>query len=91
MQMMTRTMAECTQSMLEQWQEKEEVDASLQFQELTADIISITAFGSSYTAGKEVFLAQKELLMIIALAMLVKVELPFNKSVKLSFQKNTFF
>lgn len=34
---------------------------SREFQELTANIISCTAFGSNYTQGKQVFEAQKEL------------------------------
>ncbi|RCV20275.1 hypothetical protein SETIT_4G043300v2 [Setaria italica] len=37
------------------------VEVGQQFMELTADVISRTAFGSSYRQGKEVFLAQREL------------------------------
>ncbi|KAJ1274544.1 hypothetical protein BS78_05G069900 [Paspalum vaginatum] len=39
------------------------------FRELTADVISRTAFGSSYRRGKEVFLAQRELLLDAMAAM----------------------
>lgn len=76
---MTRTMADCAQSMIDKWREKDEVEVSLQFQELTADVISHTAFGSSYAAGKEVFSTQKELQMIIILASFAKFDLPISK------------
>ncbi|KAK8940342.1 Secologanin synthase [Platanthera guangdongensis] len=76
---MTRTMAECAQSMIENWREKEEVEVGVEFHELTADVISHTAFGSSYAAGKEVFSTQKELQKII-LASFAKSDLPITKS-----------
>ncbi|XP_072980328.1 cytochrome P450 709B2-like [Typha angustifolia] len=83
LKMMTKTMAECTQLMIERWQsqafddeaQQKEVELSKEFQELTADIISHTAFGSSYKEGKEVFLAQKEL-MRHAVATFLKVQIP---------------
>ncbi|XP_020598546.1 cytochrome P450 709B2-like [Phalaenopsis equestris] len=75
---MTRTMADCAKSMLDQWQDKKEVEVGMYLQELTADVISHTAFGSSYSAGKEVFLAQKELIMIV-LASFLKLEFPIKK------------
>lgn len=64
-----KIMASCTSSMLENWQEMmtqagsdgKEIDVQLEFKALTADIISHTAFGSSYNEGKEVFELQREL------------------------------
>lgn len=41
-----------------------EIELSGQFEELTADVISHTAFGASYREGKRVFLAQRELLFL---------------------------
>ncbi|PKA60256.1 Cytochrome P450 734A1 [Apostasia shenzhenica] len=75
---MTTTMADCAKSMLDNWQGKTEVEASKHFQELTADVISHTAFGSSYATGKEVFLAQKQLQMIV-MASILRVDFPFKK------------
>ncbi|XP_038986812.1 cytochrome P450 709B2-like isoform X1 [Phoenix dactylifera] len=70
---MTKKMAECAQSMLERWQDlatqaegQREMEVSSQLQELTSDVISHTAFGSSYVEGKEVFQAQKELQTLAA-------------------------
>lgn len=82
---MTKKMAACTQSMLEQWQDQatqaegqKEIEVSSQFQELTADVISHTAFGSSYVEGKEVFLAQKEL-QTLAAESILNVNIPGYK------------
>lgn len=65
--------------MLDSWQrmsnEHNAIDVNRQFQELTADVISHTAFGSSYIEGKEVFMAQKELQMI-ALASILNIDIP---------------
>lgn len=75
-------MTECAQSMLERWQVQatetggqREIEVSSQLQELTADVISQTAFGSSYVEGKEVFLAQKEL-QTIAAESILSVNIP---------------
>lgn len=81
--MMTKTIAKCAQSMIEGWQiqdesQEKEIEFGRQFQELTADVISHTAFGSSYKEGKEVFLAQKEL-QKLALATFFKIHLPISK------------
>lgn len=66
---MVKKMAACTSSMLQNWQEMmsqsdsngKVIDVHNEFRELTTDIISHTAFGSSYNEGKEVFELQKEL------------------------------
>nr|ACN39923.1 unknown [Picea sitchensis] len=66
---MVKKMAACTSSMLENWQEMmaqadshgKEIDVHHDFRALTADIISHTAFGSSYNEGKEVFELQRQL------------------------------
>jgi PHYB activation tagged suppressor 1 len=42
---------------------------------LTADVISRTAFGSSYKEGKEVFQAQKQL-QAISVATLLNLQIP---------------
>ncbi|KAG9451182.1 hypothetical protein H6P81_011147 [Aristolochia fimbriata] len=65
---LTKRMATCSLSMLEAWEREAiqaqgqlEMEVNKAFQELTADIISHTAFGSSFIEGKEVFEVQKEL------------------------------
>ncbi|KAK7269533.1 hypothetical protein RIF29_22264 [Crotalaria pallida] len=66
---MISRMAECTISMLDEWQRQateakensKTIEMTKEFQELTADIIAHTAFGSSFVQGKEVFKAQREL------------------------------
>ncbi|KAJ1274528.1 hypothetical protein BS78_05G069400 [Paspalum vaginatum] len=45
------------------------VEVGRHFRELTADVISRTAFGSSYRRGKEAFLGQRELLLVAMAAM----------------------
>ncbi|XP_058084244.1 cytochrome P450 709B1-like isoform X3 [Magnolia sinica] len=67
---MTKRMAACILSVLDGWQEQaiqteekyKEMDISEEFLQLTADILTQTAFGSSYMEGKEVFEVQKELI-----------------------------
>uniref|UniRef100_A0A0E0DY84 Cytochrome P450 n=1 Tax=Oryza meridionalis TaxID=40149 RepID=A0A0E0DY84_9ORYZ len=70
LRMMTKTMAECAREVIRAWEARAaaadgermvQVEVGEQFQELTADVISHTAFGSSYREGKEVFVAQREL------------------------------
>ncbi|PWZ06875.1 Cytochrome P450 709B2 [Zea mays] len=72
---MTGAMAACAAEVIRGWEARaaasgEEgepevtVEVGQQFTELTADVISHTAFGSSYRQGKEVFLAQRELQFI---------------------------
>lgn len=66
---MVKRMASCTSSMLERWQEMitqedfytKEIEVHGEVRALTADIISHTAFGSSFNEGKEVYELQTEL------------------------------
>ncbi|CAN6198482.1 unnamed protein product [Urochloa humidicola] len=66
---MASAMAACAAEVVGQWEARTAaattgevtVEIGQQFTELTADVISHTAFGSSYQRGKEVFLAQREL------------------------------
>ncbi|KAJ6808786.1 cytochrome P450 709B2-like [Iris pallida] len=83
LKVMTKTMASCTLSMLDSWHgrmveaggKQSTIEVSRQFKELTANVISHCAFGSSYMEGKEVFLAQGELLMLV-LATFLNVQIP---------------
>ncbi|WVZ57066.1 hypothetical protein U9M48_007503 [Paspalum notatum var. saurae] len=84
LKMMSATMAGCAERLITGWEElassssgtgQVEVEFSRQFQDLTADVISHTAFGSSYKEGKEVFHTQQQL-MRIALATFLNVQLP---------------
>ncbi|GJN00701.1 hypothetical protein PR202_ga17898 [Eleusine coracana subsp. coracana] len=71
---MTGTMAACAAEVIGAWAARAAakgnnkkfftIEVGQQFQELTADVISHTAFGSSFRQGKEVFLAQRELQFI---------------------------
>ncbi|WVZ82204.1 hypothetical protein U9M48_029491 [Paspalum notatum var. saurae] len=71
--MMTAAMAACVEDVVRAWEARiaaaatgeVTVDVGHQFWELTADVISHTALGSSYRQGKEVFLAQEELLLMV--------------------------
>lgn len=84
--MLTRKMADCVRVMLQGWEEQatqaadkqKEVEVSKQFQELTADVISYTAFGSGFAEGKEVFLAQKEL-QIMASENILNIDFPGSR------------
>jgi cytochrome P450 family 709 len=78
---MAATMAECALSMVSAWEAElgkkqvVEIELGAQFEELTADVISHTAFGSSYVEGKKVFEALKELLFI-TFSTLFSVQIP---------------
>ncbi|KAJ6807786.1 cytochrome P450 709B2-like [Iris pallida] len=86
LKMMTKRMADCTLSMLDCWNglivqaegQQTAIEVNKQFQELTADVISHSAFGSSYMEGKEIFLAQKEL-QKIGLATILDIDIPGYK------------
>ncbi|KAM0884344.1 hypothetical protein ACQ4PT_031054 [Festuca glaucescens] len=83
LKMMTRTMVSCAECLIKKWEDQAannkireiEVEFSKQFQELTADVISRTAFGSSYKEGKEVFHAQKQL-QAITVETLLNLQIP---------------
>ncbi|KAL6878358.1 hypothetical protein ACP4OV_012528 [Aristida adscensionis] len=83
LKMMTGTMVTCAECLIKEWEDQvsrserreTEVDVSKHFQELTAEVISRTAFGTSYKEGKEVFHAQKQL-QAIAVATLLNMQLP---------------
>ncbi|CAD6222895.1 unnamed protein product [Miscanthus lutarioriparius] len=82
LKMMTATMSDCALSMISGWEVQQakaggdaEVELSSQFEELTADVISHTAFGSSYEEGKRVFLAQREL-QFLAFSTFFNVQIP---------------
>nr|CAB3455077.1 unnamed protein product [Digitaria exilis] len=81
LKMMTVTMSDCVRSMLSDWEAKGaagddvEIELSRQFEELTADVISHTAFGSSYKEGRQVFLAQREL-QFLAFSTAFNVQIP---------------
>ncbi|KAL6861167.1 hypothetical protein ACP4OV_016867 [Aristida adscensionis] len=80
---MTGTMAACAGEVIRAWEARAAaaaggavtLEVGQLFQELTADVISHTAFGSSYRQGKEVFLAQREL-QFIAFASINNVRVP---------------
>ncbi|XP_066400460.1 cytochrome P450 709B2-like [Miscanthus floridulus] len=85
LKMMTVTMSDCARSMMSEWKAQlakggshVEVELSSRFEELTADVISHTAFGSSYNEGKQVFLAQREL-QSIAFSTIFNVQIPALK------------
>ncbi|KAF0911983.1 hypothetical protein E2562_012794, partial [Oryza meyeriana var. granulata] len=86
LKMMTKTMVACAQNMVKELEDEAssnkngetQVELDKRFQELTADIISHTAFGSSYKLGIEAFHAQREL-QEIAVKTLLNVQIPgFN-------------
>ncbi|XP_047063205.1 cytochrome P450 709B2-like [Lolium rigidum] len=84
LKMMAKTMAECAGKVVGAWEARAAAasggvarveNIGQQFVELTADVISHTAFGSSYREGKEVFVAQGEL-QYIAFTSINKVRVP---------------
>uniref|UniRef100_A0A0E0EEX4 Cytochrome P450 n=1 Tax=Oryza meridionalis TaxID=40149 RepID=A0A0E0EEX4_9ORYZ len=82
LKMMTVTMSDCAQSMISEWESElgtksdiVEIELSRRFEELTADVISHTAFGSSYKEGKQVFLAQREL-QFLAFSTFLSIQIP---------------
>ena len=81
---MTGAMAACAAEVIRAWEaraaasgdgEGVTVEVGHQFTELTADVISHTAFGSSYKEGKRVFQALKEL-QFITFSTLFSVQIP---------------
>lgn len=60
---MIPTMVESVEMLLHRWKSMSgsEVEVNAEFRILTAEVISKTAFGSSYLQGKEVFEMLKEM------------------------------
>jgi cytochrome P450 family 709 len=81
LKMMIGTMSDCGRSMISEWEARlakgaaVEVELGSRFEELTADVISRTAFGSSYREGKQVLLAQREL-QYLAFSTVFNVQIP---------------
>uniref|UniRef100_A0A0D9X1X1 Cytochrome P450 n=1 Tax=Leersia perrieri TaxID=77586 RepID=A0A0D9X1X1_9ORYZ len=82
LKLMTNTMTDCAMSMVSDWESElkkggvaAEIEVSRRFEELTADVISHTAFGSSYKEGKQVFLAQRDL-QYIAVSTFFTIQIP---------------
>ncbi|KDP28356.1 hypothetical protein JCGZ_14127 [Jatropha curcas] len=69
LKVMVKRMAPCIVSMLDEWRnqvnaaedQSKTIEINEEFRKLTSDIIAHTAFGSSYSRGKEAFEAQNEL------------------------------
>ncbi|XP_022878346.1 cytochrome P450 CYP749A22-like isoform X1 [Olea europaea var. sylvestris] len=64
---MTPAMVESVKMMLERWRsyEEREIDVCEDFRLLTAEVISRTAFGSSYKDGEQIFQMLRKLVIII--------------------------
>lgn len=65
---MTPAMLASAEMMLERWKEHQgkEIEVSEEFRLLTSEVISRTAFGSSYLEGKDIFEKLIQLGVIIA-------------------------
>ncbi|KAH7299597.1 hypothetical protein KP509_24G020000 [Ceratopteris richardii] len=67
---MAPTVGDLTVEMMRKWEphvkEKEAINVAEEFQNLTADIIAHTAFGSSFGEGKEVFYLQHEQQVLVS-------------------------
>lgn len=76
---MTQAMVASVEVMLEKWKhyEGKEIEVYEEFKLLTSDIISRTAFGSSYVEGKDIFQMLRKLTTIIA-RNAYKTRLPFK-------------
>ena len=75
---MVPAMIASVETMLERWQnhgEGKEIDVHEEFRLLTAEVISRTAFGSSYLEGKVIF-EMLEKLTLIASETLMKPRFP---------------
>lgn len=64
---MTPAMIAATEMMLERWRQHEakEIDVYEEFKLLTSEIISRTAFGSSYLEGQHIFDMLSRLILIL--------------------------
>ena len=65
---MVPAMIESVEMMLERWKQHEgkEIEVFEQFKVLTSEVISRTAFGSSYLEGKEIFEILRKLGVLIS-------------------------
>jgi hypothetical protein len=76
---MTNAFQQCCSDMISQWEgligEKGscELDIWPYIENLSADVISRTAFGSSYTEGKRIFQLQKEQAQLLIKAVSVHI------------------
>lgn len=68
MQSMIPAMITSVETMLERWKEREgkEIEVFEQFRVLTSEVISKTAFGSSYAEGKDIFKMLMKLTLIVS-------------------------
>ncbi|KAJ4825576.1 hypothetical protein Tsubulata_006512, partial [Turnera subulata] len=86
LKVMTKRMAACTEEMIDEWKslaistqdQCTTVEMGDAFRRLTANIISHTAFGSSFKEGIEAFQAQKEL-QKCCIALSTNIELPWTR------------
>uniref|UniRef100_A0A453QF77 Secologanin synthase n=1 Tax=Aegilops tauschii subsp. strangulata TaxID=200361 RepID=A0A453QF77_AEGTS len=83
LKMMTETISDSAGSIMSEWKAKAdkgegeaEIELSSQFEELTADVISRTAFGGSHKEGKQVCLAQRDLQFLAFSAVYNVVQIP---------------
>ena len=65
---MIPAMITSTETMLQRWKEhnEQEIEVFEEFRVLTSEVISKTAFGSSYLEGKKIFDMLMKLTMIVA-------------------------
>lgn len=61
-------MTACVETMLEKWRHHhgKEIDVCTDFKLLTSEVISRTAFGSSYIEGRKIFGMLKELCALVS-------------------------
>ena len=90
-QNMTPAVIASVETMLEKWkgQEGKEIEVFQEFRFLTSEVISRTAFGSSYMEGEKIFDMLKKLTIIVA-RNLFKARIPVIKYVPLSLTNSKF-